>query len=254
MQYYADNSLSAALNWIYAPDNHSDHIDYLLFHPRSRLGGSLPSLEKNRPVYYDYLVGTFSGNTSQTVALYYRPPGCLRVLDPSLDAANPFLPDLMRAAASLSTTDPILTEGAPRLPGLYGPEPPHEWCYYFEKADLARQQGDWRAVAALGDEAFGSGYSPRDPLERFVFVEGYAHVGSWEQARKLSMQSYRFAPTYVGPLLCGLWERVAAATPDSPEKQSAVQAFRKNVNCSPQSSRILSRLALASPGFSKGIP
>ena len=31
---------------------------------------------------------------------------------------------------------------------LFGEEPPHSWCYYFERASLAAQHGDW---AASGD-------------------------------------------------------------------------------------------------------
>ncbi len=233
LRYYADTSLSAAVNWIYAPDNRSDNIYYLLFHPRSRLGGSLSALEENLPVRYNFLAGTFSGNTSQSVALHFRPPACLRVLDPSLDAMNPFLPDLMRVAAPLSTTEPILIEGTPYLPEIYYPEPPHQWCYYFEKADLARQQGDWRQVAELGDEALQSGYYPSDPVEQFVFIEGYAHVGNWGRAQRLSIQSYSFSPSNVGQLLCGLWDRMAANTPDTPEKQSTVQTLQKRIGCYP---------------------
>jgi len=29
----------------------------------------------------------------------------------------------------------------------------HGWCYYYQKANLARQQGDWEQVIALGREA-----------------------------------------------------------------------------------------------------
>jgi len=233
LRYYADNSLSAPLNWIYAPDDRSEHISFVLFHPRSRLGGSLPSLEKDQPIRYNFIAGTFTGNTSQAIAFYFRPPACLRVLDPDLDAVNPLIPELMRAAAPLSRTDTILPEGTPHLPELYYPEPPHDWCYYFEKADLARQQGDWQRVVELGDEAFGSGHRPYDPVERFVFIEGYAHVGNWERARRLSLQSYYYSPFNVGPLLCGLWERIAATTPDTPEKQSIVQVLWEEINCYP---------------------
>ena len=41
LEYYADNSLGAALNWVYAPDNHSDVVDYVLFYPTNRESLSL---------------------------------------------------------------------------------------------------------------------------------------------------------------------------------------------------------------------
>src|SRR6185503_14935028 len=102
LDYYADNSLSAALNWIYAPDNHGEHIEYVLFYPTTRLRNALPKLQKELPIHYDYLAGEFNGNTSQTLALYYAPPGCLQILDPEIESRNRLIPEqsLMRFAAN----------------------------------------------------------------------------------------------------------------------------------------------------------
>jgi hypothetical protein len=97
---------------------------------------------------------------------------------------------------------------------LFHPEPPHGWCYYFEKAELARQFGDWETVAKLGEVALQLGEHP-DPMERFVFVEGYAHVGDWDQAVKLSRESYKVSRNFVGPPLCWLWQRIEIETMDN---------------------------------------
>ncbi|MDO9300862.1 MAG: hypothetical protein Q7T89_05735, partial [Anaerolineales bacterium] len=104
LEYYADNSLGAALNWVYAPDNHTDDIDYVLFYPTNRTDLSL-NLNLGVPVKYNFLAGTFEGNTSQTVVFYYSPPGCLRLLDPEIDAKNRLIPDdsFLRDAAVLSS-------------------------------------------------------------------------------------------------------------------------------------------------------
>jgi hypothetical protein len=235
LEYYADNSLGAALNWIYAPDNHTDRVDYVLFYPTNRLGFSLPELQPGRPVKYDYLAGQFSGNTSQSVVFYYSPPGCLRLLDPEIDPANRLIPadSLLREAARLSTTAPITEKQTARLPDAYGPEPVHGWCYYFEKADLARQINDWAQVVRLGEVAFALEDYPNDPLERFVFIEGYAHVGKWEKAKELSMTSYSVSKDYVGPLLCILWNRIERETPDRAEKQAALAEVRTKFDCPP---------------------
>ena len=98
------------------------------------------------------------------------------------------------------------------MPNIYGTEPGHGWCYYFEKADLARQFEDWEEVVALGNQAFKLDDHPNNPVERFVFIEGYAHVGDWDRALKLSRESYRVSKDYVGPLLCRLWERIETET------------------------------------------
>ncbi len=233
LDYYADNSLGAALNWIYAPDNHSDRVDYVLFFPKSRLGGSLPSLTKGESVRYDYLAGKFEGSTSQVVAFFYAPPGCLRLLDPDLDIQNRLLPDetLMREAAGLSSTKPILPEAIARMPDVYGPEPVHGWCYFFERADLARQLEDWPTVVQLGQTAFSLDDHPNDPIERFVFIEGYAQTGDWEKAEELSNDSYLVSKEYLRPLLCRLWQRIDGNTSVSDEKNRIVQQVKTNFSC-----------------------
>jgi len=212
--FYADNSLSAPLNWIYASAHRSDQINYVLFYPTNRLDASLPDLAPGIPIQYDYIAGRFSGNTSQVVAFYYDPPACLRMLDPHLDTQNRFISgeSYMRAAASLSNPEQILTSSTSIMPAVYGPEPAHGWCYYFEKADLARQFGDWQKVADLGGIAFKLDDYPNNPVERFAFIEGYAHVGDWERAVRLSRESYQVSKNYVGPLLCRLWERIETET------------------------------------------
>lgn len=230
LEYYADNSLSAALNWIYSPDNHSDNMDYVLFYPTNR--ESL-SLELKTPVTFDFLAGTFDGNTSQAAVFYYSPPGCLRLLDPQIDSRNRLIPQetLLRDAALLSSTAPILSKPLARMPEIYGPEPAHNWCYYFEKADLARQQGDWKTVARLGDVAFALDDSPNDPVEYFVYIEGYANMGEWEKAVKLSQVTYKISKNYVGPPLCILWDRIAHQTESTPEQKVTLDTVQNKFKC-----------------------
>ena len=234
LEYYADNSLGAALNWIYAPDNHTNIVDYVLFYPTNRTDLSL-NLNLGVPVKYNFLAGTFEGNTSQTVVFYYSPPGCLRLLDPEIDAKNRLIPDdsFLRDAAVLSSTAPILSETVTRMPEIYEPEPAHGWCYYFEKADLARQMRDWKTVTRLGDAAFALDDYPNDPIERFVFIEGYAHTADWQKAVELSQNSYKVSKNYVAPLLCKLWDRIARETESTPEQKVTLDNALNNFECLP---------------------
>ena len=228
LSFYADNSLSPSLSWIYAPDKHSDQIDYVLFYPTNRLDSALPALQPDIPIEYDYIAGHFDGNTSQAVAFYYDPPACLRLLEPDIDKNNHFIlaESFMRDAAALSDSDRILTSSEAVMPAIYGPEPAHGWCYYFQKADLARQLGDWDEVVELGEAAFKLDDHPNNPVERFVFIEGYAHVGDWERAVKLSRESYKVSKAYVGPLLCRLWERIETETTGGVERDASSESRR----------------------------
>ncbi len=235
LQFYADNSLTGALNWIYDPVNRSGAMDYVVFFPTSRVGGSLQDLSANQSVTYDFISEVFNGNTSQTLAFHYAPPGCLRLLDPLIDSSNHLITDesMMREAASLSSSQWVLPSRTARMPDIYGPEPVHGWCYYFEQADLAAQAGDWPRVAQLGDKAFQLNDYPNDPVERFVFIEGYAHEGNWRRATSLAVETYKVSPRYVGPMLCKLLGRIQQGIAPDSTNGSSLNDLRTKFACLP---------------------
>jgi hypothetical protein len=231
--FYSDNSLTGPLNWIYSSPGKMEHILYFAS-VRTQPGRALGAgLKPDVAFKQYYLSATFYGNTSQMIVLNFEPPGCLRVLDPEIDADNKLLPPLLRDAAFLSKPG-LIRAGEPVTlpPQLYSPEPAHGWCYYFERAELARQVGDWAQAAALGRQAFAVGY-PNDPMERFVFIEAYAHSGAWEQARKLTKEAYKISPDYVSEPLCRLWARIEREAPDGPEKESARNGVLDDIGCVP---------------------
>jgi hypothetical protein len=233
LNYYADNSLGAVLNWIYAPDNHGKHVEYVLFYPKTRLRSELPELKTGIPISYDYLAAQFNGNTSQTLAMYYAPPGCLRILDSDIEHLNRLIPEtsLMRFASSISDPGLIVQESHAKMPAIYGPEPGHDFCYYFERADLARQFGDWDSVVKNGEIALSLNGHPFDPAEQFVFIEGYAHVGEWERAVELSKKPYEVSQDTMGPMLCRLWRRIGAETTPGLERSAALSKVKSMFAC-----------------------
>jgi len=235
MKYYSDNSLTAPLNWSYAPENVSQSMSYMLLFPSLRLGQpELPALQPGLPIEVDYLAAAFHGSTDQAVVVYFQPPACLRVLDGEIEKDNLFVPlGIREVAANIGSAQWILMQYAEpvELPaGLYSPEPAHGWCFYFEKADLARQQGDWQQVAELGDQAFALGDYPNDPAERLPFIEGYAHVGRWNQAVELSRESADISPA-IHPALCQLWRRIDRQTAASAEKEQFLQPILAELRC-----------------------
>ncbi len=231
--YYADNSISAAVNWIYDSHASADDINYVLFYPSNRLNGSLPSLEQNTLIRYSYIAGEFNGNSSDALAFYYDPPYCLRLLDPDLDSQNRFIPEdsLMRQASALSNPERILHVPVSSMPAFYGAEPAHGWCYYYQKAELARQFGDWEEVNRLATEAFNLDEHFNNPVELFVFIEGYAHAGDWGEAIKLSKEARQVSKSYVDPLVCKLWRRIEAETISSEERIGALADIFELTRC-----------------------
>jgi hypothetical protein len=231
LKFYADNSLSAPLNWIYAPNATAEHIPYMLFYPKNRLGGALESLNAEQAVRHDFIAGEFNGNTAQSLVLTFSPPSCLHVLDPQIDRENKLIADkYIRAALPLSDASRIVA-GTPQMPAIYAPEPARGWCYFYEKADLARQQGEWEKARRLGEKAFADGEYPNDPTENFVFIEAYAHTADWANAEQLSRRANRVSPSYLSPMLCRLWERIDADVADSLAKEDAVYRMKSQFNC-----------------------
>lgn len=228
--YFSDNSLSGPLNWIYSPPGEMNHILYFI---SIRLNQGLPDLKPGLAFEQNYLATTFYGNTSQLVVFDYSPPGCLRVLDPEIDEVNRYVDPLLRDAAALSNIS-MIKDGEVILPdSLFAPEPAHGWCYYFEKADLARQFRDWETVTRLGDEAFALNDYPNNPLERFVFIEGYAHEDGWGQALKLSRESFKVSKEFVGPPLCRLWQRIGRETSAGSDRDASVSEAMNLFACNP---------------------
>ncbi len=234
--HYTDNSLAAPLNWTYDTGSDPQPMKYMLYYLGLRQEPWILNAQPDQPIRRNYLATAFEGNSSQVIVLYSEPPGCLRVLDPEVEADNWMVPQDLRKVMILTNPDQILPapaqgKDAPRPPQhIYGNEIPRGWCYYYEQADLARQFEDWQTVADLGNAAFASGDYPNDPIERFPFIEGYAHVGDWETALRLTNDSHQVTALMTAPL-CKLWDRIEHRTSGTPEQQEALTAARASLGC-----------------------
>ena len=112
------------------------------------------------------------------------PSSCVHVVDgenPELSLDEPPIVDWV---APYSHIQQIETTASPSQPPeiIFGQEPPHTWCYYYQKMNLARQAGDWDQVIALGEEAIHAGFEPLDPSEWMPLIEGYAYSGDLGKA------------------------------------------------------------------------
>jgi hypothetical protein len=109
---------------------------------------------------------------------------CLKVVD-SQDILLPlhYESDLL-PILQFSHADQIdLTSSGSTLPeAIFGPEPAHDWCYYYQSAERAKQAGDWQTVARLGDEAYAAGLTPIDQAEWLPFLAGYLSTGNESKA------------------------------------------------------------------------
>ncbi|HEX7556794.1 MAG TPA: hypothetical protein VF338_09235 [Leptolinea sp.] len=232
-RYYSDNSLTAPLNWMYAPDFKGRQMPYMLNYLSVRLKSSLPSAAPDQPVEQTYRALTFSGNTSNSLALYLSTNGCLKIMDPIYTNAEsiPNLPYKMEPAIPISNL--TLIDPSPEKPAIpapqYLPEPAHTWCYYYQKAELARQVGNWEEAARLGEEALTLGYLPNTPTEWPVLIEAFGHVKNWERASKLTEDAYATNPL-LRPSLCAVWDRVSLS-PQSDDDKGKIKYIKSFIRC-----------------------
>jgi len=120
------------------------------------------------------------------VMVQSQPDSCVRFINGDSPELNASDDGRIMLIASHSRLDAVSTEGeSPTPPAfVFGAEPERGWCYYYEKADLARQRGEWEKIPLLLDEALDKGYYPNDPLEWIPFMQAYALQGNVDEMRQ----------------------------------------------------------------------
>jgi hypothetical protein len=240
IDYETDLSFTAPINWMYAPDykqtnplDEKSDLPYALIYTEKRLGGTaLPSLNRNTTITLPIRRVSFHGSTAQVLVIYMPRNGCLRVLDSArgdevtYGNQSRFLVD----AIPLSDLSNIIVDPHQAAKPPFFPEPEHAWCYYFAKAELARQLGDWGQVIDLIDEARSLGYEPEDSFEWLTYIEAQAHTGNMEDAltasRTASEQDNRIRRG-----LCELWKRFQTTEPATEEELIRMNQILSEYQC-----------------------
>ncbi len=133
-------------------------------------------------------VHTETNYKNQLILTQPSPAACVHVLDPRWPDLSVNDPPFVHAAYRHSKVENIVTDADfPAVPVYgFGAELPREWCFYYQKADLARQQGDWEEVARLGAEAQQRNLTPNDLVEWMPFLQAYAFLGNQKQVKSIS--------------------------------------------------------------------
>jgi hypothetical protein len=133
-------------------------------------------------------IRTYANYRNVLILTQPTPNSCIRIINRKQVELS-FYEDLrIVEIAPYSEAELILLEEdfhtPPHFP--FGPEPPHEWCYYYQKADLARQRGDWDEVIRLGRQAAEQGFAPNDPIEWMPFLQAHAIYGNVDRLLELA--------------------------------------------------------------------
>ena len=136
--------------------------------------------------------GTETYPNARNVLIFSQPSlnSCVHVIDGFAPEYSPFESEKVMKIGEFSEVEHILMDAAFHTPpeNVFGPEPAHAWCYFYQKATLARQTENWGLVADLLSEASQQESVPYDPVEWMPFVQASAMLGDAEQFRAISSQ------------------------------------------------------------------
>jgi hypothetical protein len=233
LTFMGDYPLAFALGVLYPRRDDSNRLPYWAFNLRSeKLSEALPTLAQGAPLWTRAYSMAFSGNSAESLVISFEPESgrCLWVLRPQ-DAELRLISDLTRQAAGASNLGRILPAAQAPFPAhILRQDAPKTWCYYYQKADLARQLGDWPAITRLWQAAGEQGFRPANGVEYLPFIEAYAHLQDWPAAARLTEEANQ-PRQGMRPALCALWQQVVQSAPASPEQAAAYQQVQADLSC-----------------------
>ncbi|MGD0585647.1 MAG: hypothetical protein ABSA86_07695 [Oryzomonas sp.] len=214
------NHGAGLMNLLYDKKASIGHLDYFIFDLKRPIAVNIeglergfyaPSFKPGKPVAGKLRMFRFLGSTSRSIVVWLSPSGSVRFVDSTYKNEIPNLPPAVRSIAHLSHMEELVrnVKGLPDgiLLQLAGPEPQHDWIYYYQRAELGRQLELWDTVAGLGDEVRRLNYQPYDVSEWFPFIEGYAMLYRFTEAFRLTDQVLAADPRALDAL-SELWLRI----------------------------------------------
>jgi hypothetical protein len=229
--YVGRNSTALALNLLYPQSDYSG-IDYWFYEVYPGFVRDPKLMMAGKTISFAFRKFDFTGSSLDSVFVSYESEKgqCLWVLSPE-DEDNPEINPMLADALPISNLGQIEREprGLP-VEAIFGKEPPHDWCYYFQKAGLARQFKDWSQISRLGDEAHKLGFGPNNPQEWLPFIDGYARAGRWQDAVDSTLH-VRQVNRFLSPRLCQLWEHILSDTPLPADSSILVQKMNNRLEC-----------------------
>lgn len=241
LSFMGNYSTSYGVNLIYAKENivNSRKADHWFFTVAdfytnfdAHLSGEPFSIGKEGSVSRAGI--TFQGEPRGSIVISFEPGlgQCLWVMRPEYASSKSFS-QTMRQLTSISNVDRItqvpLKEDSFLLKYLYT-NPEQDWCYYYEKSDLAYQYEEWDEVIHLWETAKQNGLQPENGFEYLPYIEAYAHRGDWNTAKSMTRTSQKTLQG-INPLLCDIWSKLEGSTSDSAEKDETILSTKEDLRC-----------------------
>lgn len=210
--YSSGTSLTAPLNLIYSPDNKSHRISYL-FVLLTQQDDLFPSFADNQPISSTFRSFDFNGSINEVIVFKKPSIGCMRILTPASSVEEmgktvrnqKWYDAILKSNLSLIIPDPVRAAIPPEK--YFGKEDKNQWCYYFEKADLARQQGKWDETVEWYLKGFAENYHPLNQFEWLPLIDVYLKLNNTEKALETT-RSIPILDSETNDSLCNLWTTI----------------------------------------------
>lgn len=224
---------SFAINTMYPSSNPMPEVDYWVYTIQTNFQNNSHDLDKGIALTNQKWYTEFSSISTDSLVVYwiYSDPSCLWVLDEN-DRYNPFISDDAKTALGASNLSRIVDLETPGYPpvDIFGSELPHGWCYYFEKADLAKQLNQWDKIPELYEEATSLGFNTNYAPELTPYIFGYALTGNLDKAVELTNISKTMAEK-MKPYLCDQWTAIKNLSNSSQEIIDVYEKEMADLQC-----------------------
>ncbi len=230
--YMGSYSVSYSLITTYQPGDISTppYWYFPFYYTNPNVGDFLSGI----PLEGSKLTMDFKGNSHKMILLSFNPEmqRCLWVLQPQDENLRLVNTDMRQLAVGSDIELIRPANGNEPTPpeALYGKTNTQTWCYYFEKADLARQYGQWDEVVRLWNQAQATGERPDNGFEYIPFIEGLGQTGDWAQVKELTKFSKRIT-SGLEPSLCSALDRLDKTAPASQEKDDTLKGLKEDLDC-----------------------
>lgn len=231
MGVMGEYAVSFSINTAYKVNDVGSTPPYWYF-PFYYTNPNINDLLQGVPLEYKKMSMSFEGTSGQMLLLDYNPEmnRCLWVLQEQDTNLRLVSSDVRRLAAGsdISLIHPTGRSAPPE--DIYGKTDTDTWCYYFQKADLARQYGRWDEIIRLWNDAQDAGHRPDNGFEYIPFIEGLGHTGDWEQVITLTKFSRRITAG-LEPSLCSALDRLAENAPASSKQDETIKNLKEDLKC-----------------------
>jgi len=237
LSYMGGYPIALAINSVYTDPNAiagTSNDPQYWYYPFSEIYNKFDEYLNGMPFEEQRANANFRGEPEGSIVISFDPGlgQCLWVMRPEY-ASSKSLSQTMRQLTSISYVDRIgqapLREDSFLSKYLYT-SPEQDWCYYYEKADLAYQYEEWDEVIQLWETARQNDLQPENGFEYLPFIEAYAHEGDWETAKSMTRTSQKTLQG-IDPLLCNIWSNLEGSTSESAEKDEAILSVKGVLRC-----------------------